>query len=58
VDFKQTFESKGVLDAKQRLSRVSGDVREPFPAAVRAALLLHSCSAWHTVRNRHGSRAA
>jgi hypothetical protein len=35
VNFKQTFESKGVLDAKQRLLRVSGDVREPFPAAVR-----------------------
>jgi hypothetical protein len=38
VDFKSTFESKGVLDAKQRLSRVSGDVREPFPAAVRIAV--------------------
>ena len=35
MNFKQTFESKGVLDAKQRLLRVSGDVREPFPAAVR-----------------------
>jgi hypothetical protein len=37
VNFKQTFESKGVLDAKQRLLRVSGDVREPFPAAVAEA---------------------
>lgn len=37
VDFKVTFERKGVLDAKQRLTRVSGDVREPFPEAVRAA---------------------
>jgi hypothetical protein len=37
VDFKVTFERKGVLDAKQRLLRVSGDVREPFPEAVRNA---------------------
>ena len=42
VNFKQTFESKGVLDAKQRLTRVSGDVREPFPAAVRLNIYLHS----------------
>jgi hypothetical protein len=42
VNFKQTFESKGVLDAKQRLLRVSGDVREPFPAAVRLNIFLHS----------------
>lgn len=42
MNFKQTFESKGVLDAKQRLLRVSGDVREPFPAAVRLNLHLHS----------------
>lgn len=34
MDFNSTFESKGVLDAQQRLSRVSGDVREPFPDAV------------------------
>lgn len=32
-----TFEGKGVLDAKDRLTRVSGDVREPFPKAVADA---------------------
>lgn len=37
VDFKVTFEGKGVLDAKDRLTRVSGDVREPFPKAVADA---------------------
>lgn len=37
VDFKVTFEGKGVLDAQQRLTRSSGDVREPFPKEVADA---------------------
>ena len=32
-----TFESKGVLDARDRLIRSSGDVRKPFPQAVADA---------------------
>ena len=53
VNFKQTFESKGVLDAKQRLLRVSGDVREPFPAAVwlNTSTFLHdTCEVWRVER--------
>ena len=34
---KGTFEAKGVHDAAKRLSFVSAEVREPFPAAVREA---------------------
>lgn len=37
VDLKRTFEAKGVLDAKDRLTFVSGDVREPFPEDLRKA---------------------
>lgn len=37
MDIKGTFEAKGVENAAQRLSFVSAEVREPFPAAVREA---------------------
>ena len=33
VDVAGTFEAKGIKDARNRLSFVSGDVRKPFPEA-------------------------
>ena len=37
VDINGTFEAKGVTNAKERLSFVAAEVREPFPAAVKDA---------------------
>lgn len=37
VDIAGTFEAKGVTNAKERLSFVAAEVREPFPAAVKEA---------------------
>jgi cyclopropane fatty-acyl-phospholipid synthase-like methyltransferase len=37
VDLQNTFESKGVHTAEQRLTKVEADVRQPFPEAVKQA---------------------
>lgn len=37
MDIAGTFEAKGIENAKEKLTFVAAEVREPFPAAVREA---------------------
>ena len=46
IDWEGTFEAKGVQNPQERLTRVHGDVREPFPDAVRAANVRLCNLAW------------